>query len=162
MDAALLAVGGGVGALARHLMTTGASDAPLALWGINVVGSLLLGVVTGAALPLRARLAVGTGLLGSFTSYSALATFTADGVKASAWASALSSVVVGVVAAAAGLALGARARGGVGTGAAVAAGTPERGVPLHVGPHDGAAHSIPPCSPQDGLGQERASQDGAP
>lgn len=130
LDAALVAAGGGTGALARHLMMVGVPDAPLALWSINVVGSLLLGVVTGAALPRRARLTLGTGLLGSFTSYSALAAFTAGG----ALVSALLSVVAGVLVAAAGLAVGARARSG--------------GVPCV--PQYGEPHPVPPTAPKDG------------
>ncbi len=139
-------------------MMTGAPSAPIALWGINVVGSLLLGIVTGAALPRRARLAVGTGLLGSFTSYSALAAFTADSAGANAlasvWASALSlaltSVVVGVAAAAAGLALGARARNGGRNGGV---GAPEHSRGKVGAPEHGERH--------DALGQDRASQHGA-
>lgn len=146
LDAALVAAGGGTGALARHLLMAGVPDAPLALWSINVVGSLLLGVVTGAALPQRARLTLGTGLLGSFTSYSALAAFTAGG----ALVSALLSVVAGVLAAGAGMAVGAQARSG---------GVPC--VPQYGEPQDGpptAQQGGPLSAPQDGPSRDGAAR----
>ncbi len=65
-----VAVGGAVGAPARYLLDR-ACPRP---WGtalVNLLGSLLAGVVAGAAPPARLLLAV--GVLGSFTTASTLA-----------------------------------------------------------------------------------------
>lgn len=73
-----IAVGGAVGSIARyHLGLAIARRWQWLPWGtlvINVVGSLLLGVVMGLALRERigeaTRLAIGVGVLGGFTTYS--------------------------------------------------------------------------------------------
>jgi CrcB protein len=77
-------VGGGLGSLARHGLQLAAaaafgSDKPIGTWLVNVLGSLFLGAVLtatngsdGSALW---RLALGTGLMGGFTTYS---TFNAE------------------------------------------------------------------------------------
>lgn len=83
----LVAVGGGVGTGLRYLITTlthQVAGVPIATLGINVIGAFLLGVLlefladrspdTGWSR--RIRLGVGTGGLGGFTTYSALATDT--------------------------------------------------------------------------------------
>lgn len=71
----LVMAGGALGVLARHLLTlaTPGNDV-VALIAINLAGSLLLGVVVGlvGSAP-RLRAFLGTGALGGFTSYSALA-----------------------------------------------------------------------------------------
>ena len=77
----LVAAGGALGAVGRHLVTTGAA----ALlgggfpWGtliVNVVGSFLLGVLVGLLSaawtpPGDMRLFLATGFLGAFTTFSA-------------------------------------------------------------------------------------------
>ena len=71
----LVMAGGAVGVLARYLLTLASPGNGLAtLLAINLGGSLLLGVVAGAfgSAP-RRRAFLGTGVLGGFTSYSALA-----------------------------------------------------------------------------------------
>jgi fluoride exporter len=74
----LLVMGGGaVGSVLRHLAQVGAARAfgnwlPWGTLGVNVLGSLLLGVVV-ALWPTPSaeqRLLLGTGLLGGFTTYS--------------------------------------------------------------------------------------------
>ena len=83
----LVSVGGGVGTGLRYLITTlthQVAGVPIATLGINVIGAFLLGVLlefladrspdTGWSR--RIRLGVGTGGLGGFTTYSALATDT--------------------------------------------------------------------------------------
>ncbi|AFR51449.1 FluC/FEX family fluoride channel [Gordonia sp. KTR9] len=96
---------------------------PATTFVINIGGAFLLGLLLEALSRLgpdtrwrqRARLAGGTGLLGTFTTYSALAVDTTellrDQLTAAAVAYALGTVVAGVVAAVAGIAVGARVRG---------------------------------------------------
>lgn len=82
---AIVAVGGAVGTLARHGINESlASDRlfPLATFTVNISGAFLLGLlITALAAPgdertgrrRDARLLLGTGLLGGFTTYSTLA-----------------------------------------------------------------------------------------
>ncbi|WP_255572687.1 CrcB family protein [Leucobacter tenebrionis] len=83
-DLAVVAVGGAAGSLARYLLSLAIGsrgDFPLAVLVVNVVGALLLGllveVVTRAGGDggrwRTARLLLGTGALGGFTTYSLLA-----------------------------------------------------------------------------------------
>ncbi len=109
---ALVAAGGCVGVLARDLVTRVAGDTswPVATFAINVSGAFLLALLLAslrAAGPddgrrLRLRLLLGTGVLGGFTTYSALAVATAqlaeDGRAATALAYALGTVAVGLAA----------------------------------------------------------------
>ena len=84
----LVAAGGVAGTGLRYLITTAVPDwagVPEATFGINVVGALLLGVLLellarhgpDIGWSRRVRLAVGTGVLGGFTTYSALSVETA-------------------------------------------------------------------------------------
>ncbi len=94
----------------------------LATLMINVCGAFLLGVLLerlgrARAEPERRRLVrlfAGTGFLGGFTTYSALATevvrFWQAGVAAQAVAYALGTVLLGAVASLAGIVAGARLR----------------------------------------------------
>ena len=117
-------VGGTVGTLARWALAEllgepGGLTAGVAL--ANVLGALAMGVLVGrlprlGLSPLRRqrlRTLLGTGVLGGFTTYSALAVHCADLVRESnldrAVVHGLGSVLLGVVAAAVGLGLGARA-----------------------------------------------------
>jgi CrcB protein len=118
----LVLLGGMVGAPARYLigtaLPTAAQGFPLATFLVNVSGSFALGLLLeglarrGAETAGRreVRLAVGTGLLGAFTTYSALATEVAllmrDDRGGLALIYALGSVVAGLVAAGAGIAAG--------------------------------------------------------
>lgn len=82
---ALVFAGGAVGTLARAALLPAAPadwDSVLGMGGINVAGSFLLGILLsvlgGASRAASAlRLLLGTGVLGGFTSYSALAAQTA-------------------------------------------------------------------------------------
>ncbi|WP_230379402.1 CrcB family protein [Microbacterium sp. ZXX196] len=68
--------GGALGALARHLVLLPSDGSLLVLVAINIGGSAVLGLVTGALGDRgRWRAFCGTGVLGGFTSYSALAPF---------------------------------------------------------------------------------------
>lgn len=64
-----VAVGGALGAPARYLLDS-AVRSPYGIVLVNLLGSLLAGVVAGAAPPAQLFLAV--GLLGSFTTASTL------------------------------------------------------------------------------------------
>jgi fluoride exporter len=113
----LVAVGGMVGTGLRYLITVVTpqwSGVPVATLGINVVGAFLLGVLLellaersiDVGWSRRIRLAVGTGGLGGFTTYSALATDTAILAAAhpgQAAGYALGTVMLGAVASAAGI-----------------------------------------------------------
>ncbi|WP_261165462.1 CrcB family protein [Microbacterium sp. Marseille-Q6965] len=73
----LVVSGGAVGVTARYLLTADAAD-PLqglpVILAVNVLGSGLLGMLVGwAGDRPRLRAFLGTGVLGGFTSYSALA-----------------------------------------------------------------------------------------
>jgi fluoride exporter len=108
----LVAVGGAIGTGLRHLIITLVpkwAGVPVATLGINVTGAFLLGVLlelladhgidTGWSR--RVRLGVGTGGLGGFTTYSALATETATLTAAypgRAIAYALGTVLIGAAA----------------------------------------------------------------
>jgi CrcB protein len=116
----LVALGGAVGASARHLVNLGAlrlfgSAFPVGTLAVNVVGGLLMGLLAGV-LALRyagggqgSHLFLATGVLGGFTTFSA---FSLDAVllwqrgqAAAALVYVVASVVLSIAALAAGLAL---------------------------------------------------------
>lgn len=117
---ALVVLGGALGTLSRFGVNGALPDdglLPLATFAVNVVGSFALGVLLAAVLTRRAeslRLLLGTGFLGAFTTYSALAvetdTLLRGGHLALALVYAAGSLIVGLVAALAGVAVGSRAR----------------------------------------------------
>lgn len=80
----LVMVGGAFGVFARYLLTADGGLAIVPVIAINVTGSILLGVLAGALgdRSPRLRSLFGTGLLGGFTSYSALAPVFAIGAYA--------------------------------------------------------------------------------
>ena len=116
----LVALGGTLGTAARlglGVLLPGLGGFPLAVLLANVLGALLIGVVA-ARLPASAelRLLLGTGVLGGFTTYSALMTGTLalwGSAPLLAAAYAVGSLVLGLLAAAVGLRLGRPRRGGV-------------------------------------------------
>lgn len=114
----LVLVGGVVGTLLRHGLSTAlAGRGTLATLLVNLSGALLLGALLELLARLgpdegvrrAVRLGVGSGLLGAFTTWSALATETVLGVRdgrvGTALAYGVGSVLAGLVAAAAGVAL---------------------------------------------------------
>ena len=120
----LIGVGGLVGAPMRYglevLFPTRAGGWPITTLVINVVGALLLGLLLEGLTRVgpdtgwrqQVRLCVGTGLLGSFTTYSTLAVDTGlllrDQHSLTAAMYLAATVLAGLVAAAVGIALGAR------------------------------------------------------
>ncbi|GEA89928.1 fluoride efflux transporter FluC [Cellulomonas cellasea] len=118
---ALVGVGGAVGGLGRYALTSAFPEAPGAVpwttWSINVTGSFLLGLLVAGVVgrrlaPAWVRPALGTGVLGGYTTFSAYAhaldVLATDGHVGTAAGYLVVSLVGGVVAAAAGVALGAR------------------------------------------------------
>jgi CrcB protein len=71
----LIGIGGAVGALARHAVGVylGTGTYPWATFVVNVLGSVLLAVVTFAGSPSAVRLLVGIGACGAFTTFSSFA-----------------------------------------------------------------------------------------
>jgi len=124
---ALVAAGGMVGTAARigvtqivdRFVATTDGSFPLAIFGINIVGAFVLGLLL-ERLALRGpdvgarritRLLVGTGVLGGFTTYSALSADSAelltDGGLLIALVYGVATVLLGALASWAGIALGA-------------------------------------------------------
>ncbi|PCN47455.1 fluoride efflux transporter CrcB [Curtobacterium sp. 'Ferrero'] len=119
----LVAVGGGVGAALRFLLDglvkvrvidTALARLPVGTILINVSGSLLLGVLTGAgqagALPLPMVAVLGTGMMGGYTTFSTASVETVQllrsGKAGLAVLNGLGMLVVSVGAAALGLLIG--------------------------------------------------------
>jgi CrcB protein len=113
-----IAVAGALGAPARYILDTVVQDRrggvfPLGTLVINVTGSFVLGVLTGLVLfhafPTDARIVLGTGFCGAYTTFSTFAYETVRLAEERAFGAAvrnvLSSAFVPAVAAAAGLAL---------------------------------------------------------
>ncbi|MFW6775026.1 CrcB family protein [Nocardioides sp. CPCC 205120] len=121
-DVLVVLVGGATGTAARAAATllapTPHGGVPWAVGVVNVTGALLLGLLLGslAGRPetgrrRRTRLLLGTGVLGGFTTYSALAVDTVlllDDRALAAAAYAAGSLLLGLVAAGLGLLVGAR------------------------------------------------------
>ena len=115
---ALVAVGGAAGTLARHGIAEALDPDQLFPWAtflVNVTGSFALGALLAVLLVCdhsapanRLRLLLGTGFLGGYTTYSALAvetdTMLRDDHLALGLMYATGSVVAGLVAAFAGVA----------------------------------------------------------
>jgi len=128
----VILVGGAVGTSLRAVLEdawgAGLGEWPWATFWINVAGSFLLGVLLEALAASRLgrtwrrglQLGVGTGVLGGFTTYSTFSVETTRLLEGGQWPVgllyALTSVVVGVVAAAGGIGavrrLGSRPAGG--------------------------------------------------
>ncbi|HWI32459.1 MAG TPA: CrcB family protein [Microbacterium sp.] len=119
----LVAVGGAFGTAAREgaiLLWPAGDGLPVAVFGVNVLGALLLGALYALLGRRReteraraARALLGAGVLGGFTTYSALAGDTArlwEQNAGIAFGYAAVSVLAGVAAAALGLRLGAGRR----------------------------------------------------
>ncbi|WP_295817799.1 fluoride efflux transporter CrcB [uncultured Microbacterium sp.] len=117
VEMAALVVGGGLGAGARYLMDAaimrGRSGAfPIGVLLVNVLGSFLLGLVTGLGpnvAPAWASI-LGVGVLGGFTTFSTVSTETAllaeRGRRDWAWINLIGTLVLALIAAAAGLVIG--------------------------------------------------------
>jgi len=114
MRVVAVALLGAAGAVARHLLTrVWRSSFPWSIVAINLAGAFALGVVAKVAdtgdLSSGARVALGSGLLGGFTTFSTLARDTVQlGQLGAPWRAAgnlVGSLAAGVLVAAAGYAL---------------------------------------------------------
>ncbi|MEU9895937.1 fluoride efflux transporter CrcB [Streptomyces phaeochromogenes] len=116
MNWVLVIVGGMVGAPLRYLTDHAVRSRydtvfPWGTFAVNVVGCLILGLLTGAAVAGAAsshlQLLLGTGLCGALTTYSTFSFETLrlaeDGARLYAAANVIASVVVGLGAAFAGV-----------------------------------------------------------
>ena len=118
----LVAVGGVLGTALRELVSLvipAVDGVPVAIFAINILGAFALGVLLEALVRsgpdegrLRLlRLFIGTGVLGGFTTYSALATDTsllvASDRVAAALTYSLATIIVGALATWAGVAMAA-------------------------------------------------------
>ena len=114
----VLAIGlvGGAGAVARLLLDGAVSERvsssfPYGTLAVNLVGSVILGALVGAAVSRTAYQIVGTGLIGAFTTFSTWALEShrlgEDGELGLAGLNFIVSLVLGVLAAWAGRHLGA-------------------------------------------------------
>lgn len=124
---AAVAVGGFLGTLARYglgeAFPQSTGQWPSTTFAINVSGAFVLGLLLEALLRRgpdtgwrqRARLGAGTGAMGAFTTYSALAVdstlLVREGEQWSALTYAGGTVLAGMVATVLGIALGARLAG---------------------------------------------------
>ena len=117
----LVGLGGAVGGMLRYGLSTALPDEPGTFpWttlGINLAGSFLLGflvagIVGRRAAPTWVRPALGTGLLGGFTTFSAVShaldVLVTDGLVGAAALYLVGTLIGAVVGALLGLALGAR------------------------------------------------------
>lgn len=114
----LVILGGGLGAAARYLLSLALMHPrfPYATIAINLAGSLLLGVLLGAAanrdVPSVLVTTLGTGVLGGFTTFSTFSVEAADlfrsGRPIAAAAYLLISTAGGLLAAAVGYAAASR------------------------------------------------------
>lgn len=120
---AVVAVGGALGTTGRYAaaqLIPATHDTPWATLAVNLLGAFLLGLLlemlsrTGAETPRRqlVRLGLGTGLLGGFTTYSALALevlqLWSDGQRAAAFGYGAGSVSAGLLACLVGIVLAHR------------------------------------------------------
>lgn len=105
MTAVAFGVAAAAGGVARHLVNRLGYGWRGTL-AINVVGSFLLGVLLAAGPPADIRLVLGTGALGAFTTFSALALEASEGPRHQRALLVAGSLVAGVAAAALGWALG--------------------------------------------------------
>lgn len=105
---------GGLGAVARFVVDRtvarrAATSFPFGTLTVNISGALLLGFITGLALPHDAALLAGTAFVGAYTTFSTWMFETQRlAEERQAWtalANLVVSVVLGIAAAAAGLAI---------------------------------------------------------
>ncbi|WP_292682833.1 fluoride efflux transporter CrcB [Microbacterium sp. SCN 69-37] len=116
-EMAALVVGGGLGAGARYVMDAAimrgrSGTFPLGILLVNVLGSFLLGLVTGLGPNISPAWVsiLGVGVLGGFTTFSTVSTETAllaeRGRRDWAWVNLVGTLVLALIAAAAGLVIG--------------------------------------------------------
>jgi fluoride exporter len=122
LQAILVFIGGGLGALGRWGFGLAATRTLGSAWpwgtlGVNIIGGFAMGLIMGHLMKTGAmtaandnwRLFLATGILGGFTTFSAFSLETAKMIEAGHWQSAglysIASVVLSVAAVFAGMAL---------------------------------------------------------
>jgi fluoride exporter len=111
----LVAIGGGIGSALRYHAAVSLGARPLTTFGVNIVGSFLIGLLAAMTNNVQLRLFLGVGILGGFTTFSAwqleaLASVRGRGFPIEFVAILLGSLTVGFLACWSGYALGARLR----------------------------------------------------
>ena len=106
-EALLIAVAGAVGSVSRYGVNLLARKLlgekfPFGTLAVNVLGCLVFGFVMHVALnsdhiPRNARIAITTGFLGAFTTFSTFGYETITGWQESGWVPAVTNVVANVV-----------------------------------------------------------------
>ena len=101
-----IAIGGAVGSIGRHYVSTGIYDAtgtgfPYGILGVNVIGGLIMGIVVElGALKLNyspeIRAFLTTGILGGFTTFSAFSLDTALLIERGDWLGSAAYIVASV------------------------------------------------------------------
>lgn len=100
-------IGGAAGAAARFLLGTWIATPGRATLAVNVLGSFVLGVLTGASVGGPVALALGTGFCGAFTTFSSFAVETTEEYATGGSESAVRLAGVHLVGALIAVALGA-------------------------------------------------------
>lgn len=86
VTALAVGVGGAVGAVSRYAVSRAIDRRVLGVFTVNVVGSFALGVILGVGLDGPARLALGVGFCGAFTTFSSFAVETVELAEDGEWA----------------------------------------------------------------------------
>jgi CrcB protein len=97
---ALVAVGGAVGAVARHAVVLALEEdggVPRATLAVNVLGSFVLGAVTALAPGDSALLLVGVGACGAFTTFSTFAVEAVDALAEGRYRAATAHATLNLV-----------------------------------------------------------------
>lgn len=156
-------LGGTLGTAAREALSLtipSLGGVPVAIFGINLLGALLLGLLLESLARLgpdegwrqRVRILLGTGFMGGFTTYSALAVDTAgllgEGRVGTGIGYGLATVILGGMATWAGIVLGSLTR---------RSGQPRVGVGLPIDPDTAEVGDRLGASPEVGNRQDRGA-----
>ncbi|MEX0742549.1 MAG: CrcB family protein [Phycisphaeraceae bacterium] len=111
----MIALGGALGAVARFVIDQAVMKRmrtvmPWGIWTVNLSGSLMLGLLIGATLQGPTAIALGTGFLGAYTTFSTWMYQSLSLIEQGAWRVAILNIVgpalLGPPAALAGIAIG--------------------------------------------------------
>ena len=111
----LVAAGGAIGSILRYSASVLFGARPLTTFAVNISGAFLIGLLASTTLDAKTRIALGTGVLGGFTTFSAwqleaVSAARAGGGPMPAFMILFGSLGAGFVACWAGYALGQRLR----------------------------------------------------
>ncbi len=92
---ALVGVGGAIGAVLRYMIGEWLPDGfPWGTLTVNLLGSLILGVIVGMSLSAEMGLLLGTGIMGAFTTMSAYSVDLVELFENSEYGPAVSYVLI--------------------------------------------------------------------